>query len=314
MPEPLRVIRNADLDAADPTPGMERSRAFEVPMLWAGQVMTRPGAVSGWHHHDRNETSLYVVSGVLRLEFEGYDGHLDAHAGDFVHVPAFTVHRESNPTDEPSVAVIARAGGGIPTVNVDAPGRRATAPAVPGLIVTVSSPSGLRHQHIRELTDVYRAAFGAPEYGEGDADFERFASEQLPKHAARKGFRLAEARVHGKTVGFAYGYTGERGQWWSDRVVERVPAEISEQWVGGHFEFVELAVAPDVQHLGIGGLLHDRLLKGLPHRRALLSTYSGDRPAPRLYRRLGWTLLVKDWDDDSDLYGLDLSALRHHHH
>jgi uncharacterized RmlC-like cupin family protein len=38
-----------------------------------------------------------------------------------VHVPAFTVHRESNPTDEPSIAVIARAGGGIPTVNVEAP-------------------------------------------------------------------------------------------------------------------------------------------------------------------------------------------------
>jgi uncharacterized RmlC-like cupin family protein len=43
------------------------------------------------------------------------------HAGDFVHVPAFTIHRESNPTDEPSLAVIARAGGGIPTVNVEEP-------------------------------------------------------------------------------------------------------------------------------------------------------------------------------------------------
>jgi hypothetical protein len=29
------------------------------------------------------------------------------------------VHRESNPTDQPSVAVLARAGGGVPTVNVD---------------------------------------------------------------------------------------------------------------------------------------------------------------------------------------------------
>jgi uncharacterized RmlC-like cupin family protein len=45
----------------------------------------------------------------------------DAVAGDFVHVPAHTVHRESNPTDRPSVAVIARAGGGVPTVNVDPP-------------------------------------------------------------------------------------------------------------------------------------------------------------------------------------------------
>lgn len=121
MSEPVTVIRAADLVAADPTPGMHRTRAFEVATLWSGQVETLPGAVSGWHHHDRNETSLYVVSGVLRLEFEGYDGFVDAEAGDFVHVPAFTVHRESNPTDHPSIAVIARAGGGIPTVNVDAP-------------------------------------------------------------------------------------------------------------------------------------------------------------------------------------------------
>jgi uncharacterized RmlC-like cupin family protein len=92
-----------------------------VDTLWAGQVETEPGAVSGWHHHDVNETSLYVISGVLRFEFDGYDGHLDAEAGDFVHVPPFTVHRESNPTDQPSVAVIARAGGGVPTVNVDDP-------------------------------------------------------------------------------------------------------------------------------------------------------------------------------------------------
>jgi uncharacterized RmlC-like cupin family protein len=121
MSDRIRVIRKGELVAADPTPGMLRKRAFEVPTLWAGQVETAPGAVSGWHHHDRNETSLYIVSGLLRLEFEGVEDYLDARAGDFVHVPAFTVHRESNPTDEPSVAVIARAGGGTPTVNVDPP-------------------------------------------------------------------------------------------------------------------------------------------------------------------------------------------------
>ena len=119
-PVPVRIIRAADLVAADPTPGMERERALEIPgKLWAGRVTTAPGAVSGWHHHDSNESSLYVVSGVLRFEFDGYDDHLDAEAGDFIHVPAFTVHRESNPLDIPSVAVIARAGGGIPTVNVE---------------------------------------------------------------------------------------------------------------------------------------------------------------------------------------------------
>ena len=121
MGAPVRVIRAADLEPADPTPGMARSRAFESGLLWAGQVVTEPGAVSGWHHHDVNDTSIYVVEGVLRLEFEGYDGHLDAGPGDFVHVPAHTVHRESNPTEAPSRAVLARAGGGVPTVNVEAP-------------------------------------------------------------------------------------------------------------------------------------------------------------------------------------------------
>jgi uncharacterized RmlC-like cupin family protein len=131
MPEPVRVIKPDQLTAADPTPGMHRERAFELPKVWTGRVETAPGVVSGWHHHDINESSLYVVSGVLRFEFEGYDGHLDAVPGDFVHVPAHTVHRESNPTDVPSVAVIVRAGGGIPTVNVDPPpGRSAAQPPV----------------------------------------------------------------------------------------------------------------------------------------------------------------------------------------
>lgn len=121
LPRPVRVIGPADLVAADPTPGMDRERALELPLLWAGQVETAPGAVSGWHHHDLNESCLYVVRGILRLEFEGHEGWLDAGPGDFVHVPAFTVHRETNPTDVPSLAVIARVGGGVPTVNVDAP-------------------------------------------------------------------------------------------------------------------------------------------------------------------------------------------------
>jgi quercetin dioxygenase-like cupin family protein len=122
-PAPVRVFRSDALAAADPTPGMDRQRAFELPMLWSGQVETAPGAVSGWHHHARNDSSLYVVRGVLRLEFEGHDGHLDAGPGDFVHVPAWTVHRESNPTDQPSLAVIARVGGDTPTVNVEGPPR-----------------------------------------------------------------------------------------------------------------------------------------------------------------------------------------------
>ena len=113
------MIGPADLVAADPTAGMKRELAFELPLLWAGQVETAPGAVSGWHHHDRNESSLYVVRGVLRLEFEGHEGYLDAVAGDFVHVPALHRPPGEQPGRQPSLAVIARVGGGVPTVNVE---------------------------------------------------------------------------------------------------------------------------------------------------------------------------------------------------
>ena len=122
MSEPVRVVRPDGLVEADPSPGMSRQLAFEAPGLWAGVVHTAPGAASGWHHHGEHETSLYVVAGAMRLEF-GADGAqaVVAGAGDFLHVPAHTVHRELNPGSEESTAVIARSGHGAPTVNVEGP-------------------------------------------------------------------------------------------------------------------------------------------------------------------------------------------------
>ncbi|MET0839898.1 MAG: cupin domain-containing protein [Marmoricola sp.] len=119
MATPIRIVGPDELVEADPTFGMRRERAIEVPGLWSGRMSTEPGAVSGWHHHDSNESSLYVVRGVVRLECEGLEGYLDAGPGSFVHVPAYTVHRESNPADEASLVLIARAGFGVPTINVD---------------------------------------------------------------------------------------------------------------------------------------------------------------------------------------------------
>ncbi len=122
MAEPVRVIPADALVDADPTPGMHRRRAVDVPGLWSGVVQTDPGAVSGWHHHGDHETSLYIVAGAMRLEFgPGGDSVVDAEPGDFIHVPAHVVHRESNPTDGSATAIIARAGTGVPTVNVDGP-------------------------------------------------------------------------------------------------------------------------------------------------------------------------------------------------
>jgi len=155
-----------------------------------------------------------------------------------------------------------------------------------------------------ELVDVYREAFTAPGYDETPDDVERFRSS-LPQHADREGFRLVLGSRSGRLVGFAYGYTGRRGQWWTDQILARVPTSITDVWVDGHFEFVELAVRPSEQGQGIGQALHDALQDDLPHRRALLGTWTDDRPARRLYLRSGWRELARI-DEDSALLGIDL--------
>jgi len=116
------MVPAAELTDADPTPGMARRLATHAAGMWSGTVDTEPGAVSGWHHHGDYETTLYVVSGRLRLE-SGPDGGnvVEAGPGDFLRVPAGAVHRESNPSTEPALAVIVRCGTGDPTYNTDGP-------------------------------------------------------------------------------------------------------------------------------------------------------------------------------------------------
>lgn len=141
------------------------------------------------------------------------------------------------------------------------------------------------------LIEVYRAAFAGPPHHEREAEVERFHDRQLPAHVERSGFVLLAATVDEQVGGFVYGYTGQRGQYWSDLVVRSVPRELADEWVGGHFEVVTLAVAPSAQRHGVGARLMTELLEAVPHSRALLGGPLVDSPARRLYRRLGWVEL-----------------------
>jgi uncharacterized RmlC-like cupin family protein len=120
--DPVSRVRPGERVEADPTPGIVREQAIAVDGLWAGLARTEPGMTSGWHHHGDHETSIYVVAGRLRME-SGPGGAevADAEAGDFLHVPAGAVHRESNPGATASQIVVVRAGHGPPTVNVEGP-------------------------------------------------------------------------------------------------------------------------------------------------------------------------------------------------
>jgi ribosomal protein S18 acetylase RimI-like enzyme len=143
---------------------------------------------------------------------------------------------------------------------------------------------------------VARASEIWPVYDEvfGDRPSEQeWRDSTFDRHCERRGFRL-DAAFDGETLsGFAYGYIGDLGQYWPDRVAAVLGEESAREWVGDHFEFVELAVRPPYRRRGIGSALHDALMSDPPADRALLSTDDGDdAPAVRLYQSRGWRRLA----------------------
>ena len=98
------------------TAGMSRKAALSIHTvgsraIWMGQTHVAPGAVSGPHHHGESETGIYIVEG--NPEFIYKDGdqevRLRTKPGDYIYVPPFVHHIESNEhSDVEAVVVIAR--------------------------------------------------------------------------------------------------------------------------------------------------------------------------------------------------------------
>ncbi len=138
-----------------------------------------------------------------------------------------------------------------------------------------------------EVWQVYDAVFG------DHPDQRTWRSAVWDRHVARNGFRLARAYddAH-RLVGFAYGYTGERGQWWTDRAAEVLPPEVADAWLGGHFDLVSLGVLAPARGAGVGRALLRRLTDGLPQERwTLMTTADATDPARHLYATEGWEVL-----------------------
>jgi uncharacterized RmlC-like cupin family protein len=67
--------------------------------LWAGTFLVEPGAKTGIHHHGEQDTIVYVLEGEATVRWGSRGEHsAAARAGDFLHVPAWLVHQEINPS------------------------------------------------------------------------------------------------------------------------------------------------------------------------------------------------------------------------
>jgi uncharacterized RmlC-like cupin family protein len=86
------------------TPGSQRLAAVSPELsirsgLWGGTFLVEPGARTGIHHHGPQETIAYVLEGESYIQWGERGEHsATARAGDFLHVPAWLVHREINPS------------------------------------------------------------------------------------------------------------------------------------------------------------------------------------------------------------------------
>ncbi|QNK83398.1 GNAT family N-acetyltransferase [Nakamurella sp. PAMC28650] len=140
-----------------------------------------------------------------------------------------------------------------------------------------------------ELIAVYVAAM---RYPDGIA---AARSALWQEHSSRKGFACTVAVDQQQRIrGLTYGYTGHPGQWWYSEV-QRGLRRPDSPWLVDYLELTELHVRPDSQGAGVGQLLLTALLTGRPERAVLLSTPEGTNRAWRLYRRMGFVDVLRDY-------------------
>jgi len=147
---------------------------------------------------------------------------------------------------------------------------------------------------LREALDIYVEAM---RYPPGTA--EQRAPMWLT-HVLREGWRsVAALDDEGRLVGIAYGYRGKPGQWWHEQVrrgvVEREGEQTAATWLDDYFELTEIHVRPGAQGRGTGEDLLRMLLDGVPDSRVLLSTPEGDSRAWKLYRRVGFDDVLRQY-------------------
>ena len=104
------------------TPGMERRTLHEAPGTWAGCVRTDAGVSSGWHHHGGNDSYIYVLKGMLTIEFgPGGQESIAPHTGDVNFNPAPRVHPATTGSERQAEAFVVRVGEGPQLVNLEGP-------------------------------------------------------------------------------------------------------------------------------------------------------------------------------------------------
>jgi uncharacterized RmlC-like cupin family protein len=102
----IRVVMPEEFDSSTAqTPGSTRLAAIagksaSKSQMWGGLFFVEPKSQTAIHHHGVQETIVYVLEGRALIRW-GRHGEFEAVAkrGDFICVPPFLPHQETNPSD-----------------------------------------------------------------------------------------------------------------------------------------------------------------------------------------------------------------------
>jgi uncharacterized RmlC-like cupin family protein len=103
--EGIRIVTPAEFDGSTAkTPGSKRlaaipTRSSSNSQMWGGLFFVEPKSQTAIHHHGVQETIVYVLEGQAFIRW-GEQGEFEAMAnrGDFICVPPFLPHQETNPS------------------------------------------------------------------------------------------------------------------------------------------------------------------------------------------------------------------------
>ena len=96
------------------TPGLSHRLLLDPEGRWAGWtgwIRNDAGNVSGWHQHPGSDTFVYLIRGSLAVDYgRGARDRVVGNPGDFLLIPAGTIHRETTGDESDLEAFVFRVG------------------------------------------------------------------------------------------------------------------------------------------------------------------------------------------------------------
>ncbi|MER2511980.1 MAG: GNAT family N-acetyltransferase [Nitrosomonas ureae] len=157
-------------------------------------------------------------------------------------------------------------------------------------------PPPIRYEVIEEqsfgsfketVRTLYLAAFAKAPHFVNEEKSHSFISN-YDEWTKKPGFQLLIAYSENTPVGFCFGWSSVKKDYWYEKFIAAEPA--LESVLMDCFELVDIGVSPSAQGMGVGKQLMKEITTSTPHKNLLLIVAPNNLEAKSLYLRMGWKI------------------------